>query len=138
MMLKLLFLSYVVYLLVTAKMIRNICEELLSLICPLSLYPVREQYNWITIAYQNSFKLYSFHIINDFICLVLYNLEEMTVFKKYACQTLVRKFKFILFYLTDILFINAVRHCVCFEAVRIWKWGRILHILFLHWVANIS
>lgn len=45
----------------------------------------------------------------------------MTVFKKYAYQTLVRKFKFILFYLTDILFINAVRHCVCFEAVRIWK-----------------
>lgn len=138
MMLKLLFLSYVVYLLVTAKMIRNIFEELLSLICPLSLYPVCEQYNWITIAYQNSFKLYSFHIINHFICLVLYNLEEMTVFKKYAYQTLVRKFKFILLYLTDILFINAVRHCVCFEAVRIWKWVRILHILSLHWVANIS
>lgn len=45
----------------------------------------------------------------------------MTVFKKCAYQKLVRKFKFILLYLTDILFINAVRHFVCFEAVRIWK-----------------
>lgn len=78
-----------------SKMIRNICEELPSLICPLSLYPVREQHNWITIAYQNSFKLYSFHIINHFICLALYNLEEMTVFKSTHTRNL-WKFKFTL------------------------------------------